>query len=192
MGGIDAGEARPFRRPRRAVRKWAPCRRACGGPEPVFCLRGVLCAGLVQLDAGEDAAIAEAEAIQAGGGGEQEDSLAARGLQDVPGAVADSQLGPVVAANRRVKKAPRALCSSALSPADIVVPSQYGPGRALVADAGTHQDPWSGSGMDTAARQARALVGALVSGGSDWPGRYRSARRPPCPVTSSRSSRARV
>ena len=51
-----------------------------------------------------------------------------------------------------------------------------GPGWALVGDAGTHQDPWSGAGMDTAARQARALADALAVGGSDWPARYAAAR----------------
>ena len=36
-----------------------------------------------------------------------------------------------------------------------------GPGWALVGDAGMHQDPWTGEGMDSAARSARALAGLL-------------------------------
>jgi len=36
-----------------------------------------------------------------------------------------------------------------------------GPGWALVGDAGMHQDPWTGEGMDSAARSARALAGML-------------------------------
>src|SRR5688500_3894778 len=43
-------------------------------------------------------------------------------------------------------------------PNDSVVRTGAGPGWALVGDAGTHQDPWSGFGMDTAARQAEALA----------------------------------
>ena len=50
-----------------------------------------------------------------------------------------------------------------------------GPGWALVGDAGTHQDPWSGLGMDTAARQARALADA-VAGGGDWQAAYTMVR----------------
>lgn len=41
-----------------------------------------------------------------------------------------------------------------------------GPGWALVGDAGTHQDPWSGLGMDTAARQAEALGRAVIEHGA--------------------------
>lgn len=37
-----------------------------------------------------------------------------------------------------------------------------GLGWALVGDAGAHQDPWSGFGMDTAARQADALAAAIA------------------------------
>ncbi len=46
-----------------------------------------------------------------------------------------------------------------------------GPGWALVGDAGTHQDPWTGFGMDTAARQAAVLAEALANG-DDWTRRY--------------------
>ncbi len=51
-----------------------------------------------------------------------------------------------------------------------------GRGWALVGDAGTHQDPWSGVGMDTAARQARALSDAILSGRADWPRSYAAER----------------
>jgi flavin-dependent dehydrogenase len=61
-------------------------------------------------------------------------------------------------------------------PSDDYVRRAAGPGWALVGDSGTHQDPWSGAGMDTAARQARVLADALASGGSDWPARYAVAR----------------
>jgi len=57
-------------------------------------------------------------------------------------------------------------------PCDDYVRQAAGPGWALVGDAGTHQDPWSGLGMDTAARQARALADAVASGGEDWPARF--------------------
>jgi flavin-dependent dehydrogenase len=40
-----------------------------------------------------------------------------------------------------------------------------GPGWALVGDAGTHQDPWAGFGMDTAARQAAGLAAAVAEHG---------------------------
>jgi 2-polyprenyl-6-methoxyphenol hydroxylase-like FAD-dependent oxidoreductase len=42
-----------------------------------------------------------------------------------------------------------------------VVRVPIGPGWALVGDAGMHQDPWTGEGMDSAARSARALAGVL-------------------------------
>jgi len=51
-----------------------------------------------------------------------------------------------------------------------------GAGWALVGDAGTHQDPWSGLGMDTAARQAHALAAVLAAGTSGWPEAYAVAR----------------
>ena len=51
-----------------------------------------------------------------------------------------------------------------------------GPGWALVGDAGVHQDPWSGEGMDSAARQARALAATFVAGDDRWPPRYADAR----------------
>jgi flavin-dependent dehydrogenase len=50
-----------------------------------------------------------------------------------------------------------------------------GPEWALVGDAGVHQDPWSGMGMDAAARQARALADAVARGG-DWQSTYAVAR----------------
>ncbi len=59
------------------------------------------------------------------------------------------------------------------TPSEVLAAS--GPGWALVGDAGTHQDPWSGEGMDTAARQARALAEA-VAGGAGWEARYQAAR----------------
>jgi flavin-dependent dehydrogenase len=40
----------------------------------------------------------------------------------------------------------------------------YGPGWALVGDAGWHQDPWSGHGMDNASVHATYLADALI----DW------------------------
>lgn len=61
-------------------------------------------------------------------------------------------------------------------PSDDYVRQAAGPGWALVGDAGTHQDPWSGAGMDTAARQAAALADTLAAGFSDWPSRYAEAR----------------
>ena len=59
---------------------------------------------------------------------------------------------------------------------DNVVLAAAGPGWALVGDAGTHQDPWSGRGMDTAARQAKELAAALTGDASDWNSAYRAAR----------------
>ena len=44
-------------------------------------------------------------------------------------------------------------------PSVVRVPS--GPGWALVGDSGMHQDPWTGEGMDSAARSARALAALL-------------------------------
>jgi flavin-dependent dehydrogenase len=49
-----------------------------------------------------------------------------------------------------------------------------GAGWALVGDAGVHQDPWSGLGMDGAARQARALGQVVTRHG--WPANYAKAR----------------
>lgn len=59
---------------------------------------------------------------------------------------------------------------------DNVVRTAAGPGWALVGDAGTYQDPWSGRGMDTAARQARALAEALSADPHDWVDRYATRR----------------
>ena len=61
------------------------------------------------------------------------------------------------------------------TPAESVIRTAAGPGWALVGDAGTHQDPWTGYGMDTAARQAEALS-AAVTGGGDWAAAYAKAR----------------
>jgi flavin-dependent dehydrogenase len=60
-------------------------------------------------------------------------------------------------------------------PADSVWRAACGPGWALVGDAGSAQDPWSGLGMDTAARQAEAFVEAYDS--NDWPSGYQAFRR---------------
>jgi menaquinone-9 beta-reductase len=57
-----------------------------------------------------------------------------------------------------------------------------GPGWALVGDAGMHQDPWTGEGMDSAARSARALAEILDEhlhgrlSEDDVVGRYHAAR----------------
>lgn len=61
-------------------------------------------------------------------------------------------------------------------PADSVLREAAGPGWALVGDAGTGQDPWAGLGMDTAARQARALVDSLLARPDDWWLAYPAAR----------------
>lgn len=61
-------------------------------------------------------------------------------------------------------------------PHDSFVRQSSGPGWALVGDAGTHQDPWSGVGMDTAARQARALAELLTADPADWNQGYGEAR----------------
>ena len=55
-------------------------------------------------------------------------------------------------------------------PKDAVVRAATGPGWALVGDAGLHQDPWTGLGMDNAAMQATLLADAVTSwlqGGAD-------------------------
>jgi menaquinone-9 beta-reductase len=54
-----------------------------------------------------------------------------------------------------------------------------GPGWALVGDAGIHQDPWSGAGMDTAGVCAELLADCVVSAGgpaADWSSAYQQAR----------------
>lgn len=57
-----------------------------------------------------------------------------------------------------------------------------GPGWALVGDSGMHQDPWTGEGMDSAARSARALAELLDDqlrgrlGTDGFVSRYRAAR----------------
>ena len=61
-------------------------------------------------------------------------------------------------------------------PEDSVVRQAAGPGWALVGDAGTHQDPWTGLGMDTAARQARAFAEAVTTDAADWNAAYAAAR----------------
>jgi len=62
----------------------------------------------------------------------------------------------------------------AAPPSHSVVREAAGPGWALVGDAGTHQDPWSGFGMDTAARQAVALANSIHD--ADSPAAYARAR----------------
>ncbi len=51
------------------------------------------------------------------------------------------------------------------------------PGWALVGDAGTHQDPWSGRGMDTAALQAEAFAEAFDGTPDGWNEPYEELRR---------------
>jgi flavin-dependent dehydrogenase len=53
-------------------------------------------------------------------------------------------------------------------PHDSVLRYPAGPGWALVGDAGTLQDPWTGFGMDTAARQARVLSNVLTEDPAEW------------------------
>jgi flavin-dependent dehydrogenase len=62
------------------------------------------------------------------------------------------------------------------TPEESWVRTACGPGWALVGDAGTHQDPWSGRGMDTAARQAEALASVVTSDASTWNAAYAAAR----------------
>ncbi len=61
-------------------------------------------------------------------------------------------------------------------PRDSVIREAAGRGWALVGDAGTHQDPWSGFGMDTAARQAEVLGECVASGSPTWAADYAAAR----------------
>ena len=61
-------------------------------------------------------------------------------------------------------------------PQDSVIREAAGPGWALVGDAGTYQDPWTGFGMDTAARQAEALANVVTADPSDWNNAYATAR----------------
>lgn len=61
-------------------------------------------------------------------------------------------------------------------PHDSVVRQASGPGWALVGDAGAVQDPYAGLGMDTAARQAQALVDVLTERPDDWWTAYPQAR----------------
>jgi 2-polyprenyl-6-methoxyphenol hydroxylase-like FAD-dependent oxidoreductase len=63
----------------------------------------------------------------------------------------------------------------AASPTFSVVRQAAGDGWALVGDAGCYQDPWTGLGMDTAARHAVALAEAL-DGHARWQERYGEAR----------------
>jgi flavin-dependent dehydrogenase len=62
-------------------------------------------------------------------------------------------------------------------PHDSVWREAGGPGWALVGDAGTLQDPWSGLGMDTAARQAEAFVDAFTGRPDDWNAGFERLRR---------------
>lgn len=57
-----------------------------------------------------------------------------------------------------------------------MIRSAAGPGWALVGDAGTYQDPWTGYGMDTAARQAEALAETLTADRAGWEESYGAAR----------------
>ena len=52
-------------------------------------------------------------------------------------------------------------------PHDDFVRAAAGPGWALVGDAGLHQDPWTGRGMDSAGLSAEALADAVVAVGTD-------------------------
>jgi flavin-dependent dehydrogenase len=66
-------------------------------------------------------------------------------------------------------------------PQDDFVRQAAGPGWALVGDAGIHQDPWSGMGMDTAGVSAALLVEQVAAaggpGGSDaWVAAYERSR----------------
>jgi len=61
-------------------------------------------------------------------------------------------------------------------PQDSLVRTAGGPGWALVGDAGTYQDPWTGFGMDTAARQAEALGAVITADGVGWNAAYAEAR----------------
>jgi flavin-dependent dehydrogenase len=62
-------------------------------------------------------------------------------------------------------------------PAESVWRQSVGPGWVLIGDAGTAQDPWSGHGMDTAARQAEAFVEAFTAWPGDWHDPYTRLRR---------------
>jgi flavin-dependent dehydrogenase len=64
------------------------------------------------------------------------------------------------------------------SPQDDYVREAAGPGWALVGDAGVHQDPWSGAGMDCAAISAQLLVESYAAAdrSDDWISTYRSRR----------------
>ena len=59
---------------------------------------------------------------------------------------------------------------------DSVIRQAAGPGWALVGDAGTYQDPWTGFGMDTAARQAEVLAQTLLPNPAEWNDSYSIAR----------------
>jgi flavin-dependent dehydrogenase len=61
-------------------------------------------------------------------------------------------------------------------PQDSVIRQAAGPGWALVGDAGTYQDPWTGFGMDTAARQAEALAEVVTPDPSEWNDAYAAVR----------------
>lgn len=61
-------------------------------------------------------------------------------------------------------------------PHDSVVRQAAGPGWALVGDSGTYQDPWTGFGMDTAARQAQALGATILPSPDGWQRAYSDER----------------
>lgn len=69
-------------------------------------------------------------------------------------------------------------------PSDAVWRQSAGPGWALVGDAATSQDPWAGAGMDSAARQAEALVEAVDAAedwdSDDWTATYQRLSRERC------------
>lgn len=66
-------------------------------------------------------------------------------------------------------------------PQDDYVRQAAGPGWALVGDAGIHQDPWSGAGMDSAGVSAAMLVDQVTAAGGsgaeeDWAAAYERER----------------
>jgi flavin-dependent dehydrogenase len=65
-------------------------------------------------------------------------------------------------------------------PKDAIVRTPCGPGWALVGDAGLHMDPWTGLGMDNAAKTAGLLSDAVIAAlvdGADEPEAFEAYRR---------------